>query len=139
MPDDERPEFLRTVMVSKDDARGAGDLATLYPYELGSPYARKTAASKLHKRGFTFARYREFAEVTGDPAALAVAEAAVQESIAEGPEPALIQGRDVLPVVPRKPGPWLGELMNEALDRQYRGEFRSKEEALAWAMERAQT
>lgn len=139
VPDDERPEFLRTVMVSKDDARGAGDLATLYPYELGSPYARKTAASKLHKRGFTFARYREFAEVTGDPAALAVAEAAVQESIAEGPEPALIQGRDVLPVVPRKPGPWLGELMNEALDRQYRGEFRSKEEALAWAMERAQT
>ena len=137
IPDDDRATFLRTTMVSKESSRAAADLVALDPYELGSVYARKTTASRLQRRGFTFARYREFAEVTGNDAALRVADAAVTEFISDGPEPALVQGRDVLSVVPRKPGPWLGELVSEALDRQYRGEFADKDAAVAWAVSQA--
>jgi len=135
--DDDRATFLRTTMVSKESSRAAADLVALDPYELGSVYARKTTASRLQRRGFTFARYREFAEVTGNDAALRVADAAVTEFISDGPEPALVQGRDVLSVVPRKPGPWLGELVSESLDRQYRGEFADKDAAVAWAVSQA--
>ena len=135
--DPDRATFLRTTMVSKESSRAAADLVALDPYELGSVYARKTTASRLQRRGFTFARYREFAEVTGNDAALRVADAAVTEFISDGPEPALVQGRDVLSVVPRKPGPWLGELVSESLDRQYRGEFADKDAAVAWAVSQA--
>lgn len=139
VPDEERKGFLRTTMVTKESARAAADLAAMDPYELGSAYARKTTAARLHRRGFTFARYREFAEVTEDTAALRVAEAATTEFICDGPEPPLLQGRDVLPFVSRKPGPWLGELVAESLDRQYRGEFADKDAAVAWAVSRAES
>jgi hypothetical protein len=50
-----------------------------------------------------------------------------------GPEPPLVQGRDVLAgAAGRKPGPWVGALGSEALDRQYRGEFPSRPAALRW-------
>lgn len=137
VPEDERPQFLRTVMVSKDDARAASDLASLDPSGLGTSYARKTLASKLQRRGFTFSRYLEFAEVIDDAVARKAAVSAIAEGVGDTPEPALIQGRDVLSVVPRKPGPWLGALVNEALDRQYRGEFTDKDAALSWAVSRA--
>lgn len=139
IPDADRGAFLRTTLVSKESSRAAADLVALDPYELGSAYARKTTASRLYRRGFTFARYREFAEVTGDSAALRAVKAAREEFICDGPEPPLIQGRDVLPFVPRKPGPWLGELVAEALDRQYRGEFVDKDAAVAWAVSRAES
>jgi hypothetical protein len=32
----------------------------------------------------------------------------------------------------RKPGPWVGELVEEARDKQYRGEFADREAAHAW-------
>ena len=32
----------------------------------------------------------------------------------------------------RKPGPWAGELVAQALDHQHRGDFHSREAALRW-------
>lgn len=45
----------------------------------------------------------------------------------------MIQGRDVIAAVTgRKPGPWVGELVDGARDRQYRGELTDRDAALAW-------
>jgi len=39
----------------------------------------------------------------------------------------VIRGRDIVAAAGgRRPGPWVGELVAEALDRQYRGEFTDK-------------
>ncbi len=138
IPDEERRAFLRTTLISKESSRAALDLNTIDPDALGTPYARKTTAARLQRRGFTFSRYLEYAEVTGNESARIAAVSAIAEGVGDLPEPALIQGRDVLPFVPRKPGPWLGELVSEALDRQYRGEFPTKDAAVAWAIKRAQ-
>ena len=55
-----------------------------------------------------------------------------------GPEPPLIQGRDVLAAAGarRKPGPWVGELVAQDLDRQHRGDFDSRAAALRWIAEK---
>lgn len=129
----DRAVFLRTTVVSKEAQHLAADLVTSDPAQLGSSHARKVHAYKLAKRGFTFARLATYAAMAGDKQVARVASAAVGEGIGAGPEPLLVQGRDVMAAAGgRKPGPWVGELVDEARDRQYRGEFADRNAALAW-------
>jgi tRNA nucleotidyltransferase/poly(A) polymerase len=130
---DDRNVFLAATVVGKDAAILAEDLAATDPGALAASCARKNHAHTLAKRGFTYARYREYAQTLGDSAALVVAQAAMAEGLGDGPEPAWIQGRDVVAAAAGcKPGPWVGELVAVALDRQYRGEFSGRGQALNW-------
>ena len=133
MTTEDRAVFLAATVVGKDAATIAADLAATDPNALTSGHARKNHAHQLAKRGFTFRRYQDYAQVLGDTSAIAVAQAAVTEGLGDGPEPAWIQGRDALAAAgARKPGPWVGELVAAALQRQYRGEFTTREHALTW-------
>ncbi len=129
-----RTVFLETTVVGKDTQTLADDLVTSDPVRLATSYDRKVHAHALAKRGFTFERYLTYAEITGDQQAIHVARIATAEGIGTEPEPPLIQGRDVMAAVgkARKPGPWVGELVEEARDKQYRGEFADREAAHAW-------
>lgn len=136
----DRRTFLDTTVVGKEAAVIAEDLTGAAAADLGTSAARKHHAYGLAKRGFTFTRYMHFAHALGDPAGAAAARAAVEEGLGDGPEPAWIQGRDVLAAAGgRKPGPWVGELVAAALQRQYRGEFPGRPEALTWLVEAAGT
>ena len=134
MTPEHRSAFLSATVVGKDAAVIAEDLAATDPGALTSGLSRKHHAHTLAKRGFTFHRYHQYAQALDDPSAVATARAAADEGIAHGPEPAWIQGRDVLAAAAgaRKPGPWVGELVAAALQRQYRSEFPSRTEALSW-------
>ena len=134
MTTEHRSAFLSATVVGKDAAVIAEDLAATDPGALTSGLSRKHHAHTLAKRGFTFHRYHQYAQALDDPSAVATARAAADEGIAHGPEPAWIQGRDVLAAAAgaRKPGPWVGELVAAALQRQYRGELPSRTEALTW-------
>lgn len=140
MSSHDRERFLHHTVVGSDNARIAADLAVSTARELDTSYARKRHADRLSKRGFTFDRYLIYANLMGDRAATQVARAAISEGIGAGPEAPLIQGRDIIATVSggRKPGPWVGDLVTAALDRQYRGEFHSRTEALAWLRTHAQ-
>ena len=129
----DRAVFLHNTVIGKDTQHVAADLVTADPEKLDSSYSRKVHAYVLAKRGFTFERYLTYAEMVGDEKAIQVARAAVAEGISAGPEQPMIQGRDVIAATGgRKPGPWVGELVDEARDRQYRGEFTDRDAALAW-------
>jgi tRNA nucleotidyltransferase/poly(A) polymerase len=134
MNDADRAVFLNTTVIGKDTQHVAADLVTADPAQLDNSYSRKVHAYVLAKRDFTFARYLTYAELVGDEQAIAAARAAVAEGIGAGPEQPMIQGRDVIAAGAgaRKPGPWVGELVDEARDRQYRGEFTAQAAALAW-------
>jgi len=134
MTPEHRSAFLSATVVGKDAAVIAEDLAATDPGALHSSCARKHHAHTLAKRGFTFHRYHQYAQALGDPAAVATARAAAGEGIAHGPEQAWIQGRDVLAAAAgaRKPGPWVGDLVVAALQRQYRSEFPTRTDALNW-------
>lgn len=130
----ERAEFVRHTVVGKDAQTAAIDLAAADPAALDSSYARKVYAYIMAKRGFTFDRYLTFCRLRGDDAGVAVASAAAAEGVGTGPEQPLIQGRDIVAGAARKPGPWVGELVDQARDRQYRGEFTDREAALRWVL-----
>lgn len=130
----DRTRFLSYTVVGKDAQTISADLAATDPALLDSSYARKVHAYVVAKRGFTFERYLTFCRLRGDAAGAAVAGAAVAEGIGCGPEPPLIQGRDIVAFAARKPGPWVGELVEEARDLQYRGEFADRDAAMQWVI-----
>lgn len=134
MTPDDRTRFLEYTLVGKEAQEIAADLADSDPARLVDGYARRVHANTLARRGFTFERYAAYAEITGCADTLSAARAGIAEGLGSGPEPPLVQGRDVLVCAGggRKPGPWVGELVAEALDRQYRGEFADAEAAREW-------
>lgn len=139
MSPQDRGGFLRGSVIGKEAQRVAADLASADPDELANSYTRKVRAYTLAKRDFTFHRYLLFCRLRGDSAGVLVAEAAVAEGLGPGPEPAMIQGRDIVALASRKPGPWVGELVEQARDRQYRGEFTDRAAAITWLREQLVT
>lgn len=137
----DREHFLHHTVVGSTNSLVAADLAATDATCLGSGYSRKRYADRLSKRGFTFDRYLIYATLLGEPTAIRVARSAVSEGIGSGPESPLIQGRDVMAAAGGglKPGPWVGKLVTAALERQYRGEFSSRTEALLWVSAQVQT
>lgn len=134
MPAEYRVDFVHHTVTGSHAARIAGDLASTPKASLDTTYARKRFAEQMSKRGFTFGRYRLYAQALHDPEARRIARAAISEGLGGGPEPAMIQGRDVMAAAAgrRKPGPWVGALVSEALDRQHRGDFATRSAALRW-------
>jgi tRNA nucleotidyltransferase (CCA-adding enzyme) len=57
---------------------------------------------------------------------------AAAQSVAEKPQPPLIQGRHVLPYFDNRPGKHIGEVVAAAYEAQADGVFSTQEEALAW-------
>ena len=133
MSEADRRGFLAFTVVGKDTAAVAEDLAGIDPASLSSAAARKQWAHRMAKRGFTFGRYLHYADLLADPRAMEVARAGVADGLGAGPEPAWVQGRDVMAAAAgRRPGPWVGQLVEQALQRQHRGDFTGRDEALNW-------
>lgn len=113
----------------------AQDLAHTDPSTLSARKDRKAYALKLASRGFTFEDYKTYASLIDDEAGVRVANAAINDGVGLQPEPDLIMGRDLQELTDRKPGPWMGQLLREARDRQYSDLFIDKSDALAWVKE----
>lgn len=134
MPAEHRREFIKRVTVGNDAVRLALALVDTTPVQLSTEYLRKKHARECVKAGWTFAKYRNYAAAAvGDTEGVKIADRALAEGLGDGPEPPLIQGRDVIALTDRKPGPWVGALVDEALDRQYRGFFKDADDAREWA------
>jgi tRNA nucleotidyltransferase/poly(A) polymerase len=131
---EDRRTFLYQTVTGTAAARIAADLIDTRAAALDSSYARRRYAAQTAQRGFTFGRYLTYTRALGDRANLQVARAAVADGLGPGPQTPMIQGRDVLAASGRskKAGPWVGELVAEALDRQHRGEFPRRSDALCW-------
>lgn len=133
MADENRAGFGRTTLIGKDAQRLALDFVHTDPTSLNTDYALKMYAKDKASRGFTFEKYRAYAEMVGHRDGVVVANAAIAAGVGETAEPPLVQGRDIIPLSSKKPGPWVGELVAAALDKQYRGEFVTKDAAVKWA------
>lgn len=132
MDESKRRAFVKTTTVGNDAVRLSMSLVDTDPSALISSYDRKTYMNDVASKGFTFEKYRRYAQLIGDRAGVRAANKAIAEGIGSSPEPALIQGRDIIPLTSAKPGPWLGKLVAQALDAQYHGEFADKSGGLDW-------
>ena len=137
MPEHQRREFISKSTVGNDTARLANALVETDPSVVYGVYESRVIARAKAKSGWTWGLYHRYAKVSGNRAGVVVAESAMSHGLTFGPQPPLVQGRDILVRVDRKPGPWLGKLVEETLDRQYRGEFADNTAALEWAVSQA--
>ena len=64
--------------------------------------------------------------------AIRIRETARREDVQQGPQPAIILGRHVLPYFGGKPGKHIGEVTHAAYEAQADGEFSDERAALAW-------
>lgn len=137
MAPEHRDRFLDTVLIGSDPVRLAkAHLSALDASERGrlDTVGEKRAFAHRHaKAGFRFRDHHKLRLACGKP--LYGADAC--GGAWDGPVPVWVQGRDLVPLIDAKPGPWVGAVVSETLDMQHRGAFVNPDEALVWAVLRA--
>lgn len=145
MSDEQARAFINTTVDGGDLQRAAYGLSrTTYP-SLGTTDHLTRAFAHAAGEGHTSIReWTRLATVTADvghpesaPAdpqfAAAVLADAERLGCADGPQPDLLLGRDIIAAHPgRKPGPWTGQVQRAARQAQIEGTITTREEADAW-------
>lgn len=129
-----RTAFYEVALVSKEERSQARAYSTLTPEELATTYQRKSYMKDDAPRGFTYSTLRSYAEARGATALASAASSAIAEGVDSAPEADWVQGRDILPLVSRKPGPWMANVLKEVRAKQYSGDVKTREEALTEAL-----
>lgn len=108
MSPSDREQFLHHTVTGTANARIAADLAATPAQAVDTGYERNRFAHHMFKRGFTFDRYLTYAQTTLATRPRFSPLRRYRRGDRRRPQPALIQGRDVLAAVggSRKPGPW---------------------------------
>lgn len=120
-------------LVSKDRARAASTLASLQPSDVSTTYDRKHKAAELARKNVSFRDYKTLCHLTGDAQGEKYADDAIREGIGDTPEPDMVKGADMISMTDKKPGPWVGEVQRHVRDCQYKGLFRTTEDAHNYA------
>lgn len=122
------------VLIDNDSRKKAKALMAADSESLSdSTYNRKMFALEASKKKTNFALYESYAIATGDIKGIEAARLAKAEGIFENPEKPFADGDEIMALANKKPGRWLGEVMGKVLEKQYRGELKSKDEALRFA------
>lgn len=132
----DRENFIQKTVIGVKEQNLSLVYANFNSQDFHDSFSRKKAARELAKTGFNFEDYKKFATLVKDRDGVAVALAAISEGVGETPEREFVMGRDVLAITDRKAGPWMGKLLTEILDKQYRGEFKNREEAIEYMKKR---
>lgn len=133
--DEDRKNFAKVSIVGAKEQNLAYTIATFDDKKAQTSYERKHLARDLARTGFTFKDYFRYSSAINDPDKLSVALAANHDGVFESPEKDFVMGKDVIEMTNRKTGAWMGELLTNLRDKQYRGDFANKEEALKFARE----
>ena len=134
MPDATARTFLNRTVEGGDAQRAAYGLSrAVNPSGTDDTSVRRWAHTL--RAGRTSVRaWARMAEATGEhPNGASLLAAAERLGCADGAQPDLIQGRDVLPrFAGRPPGPWVGEIVAAGREAQKRGEFTDAHGGAAW-------
>lgn len=127
-------EFIQSTVLGTKRQQLAMTLSQFNPKGVTNTYEVKNAARQLRVSGFTFETYEAQCKMTGDVEGLRVCAMAKESGVLHSFERPMIQGRDILESSGAKPGAWMGKVLAEIEDRQYRGEFKNKDDALKEAL-----
>lgn len=130
MDDKDRKDFISSTVIGNKEQLKAYDLSNFDNSKATTSYDRKIVAKNLEKNGFTFKDYQNFSQMNNDNTGMRLSSSAIKEGLANGSEKDLVMGKDVTMISDKKPGKWIGELLNRTRDLQYQGKFNNKNEAL---------
>lgn len=124
-------DFTHQTIIGKKVGQGARVLANI---KLDNPtdYDLRTRANIFASTGTSFEEWLAVERHQNAGNASQVSKRVTELGLMNHPNPSLLLGRDILTLTDRKPGKWLGNLVQKAQDAQYRNEFRNKEDAIKW-------
>lgn len=128
----DRLKFTQTAVNGSKEQTAARILAEFSEKEISTTYDRKIAALRLKNTGLTLTDIKDFASVTGAKECFKMANLAIDEGVGEKPEPDLINGMDILAKTNKEAGAWVGQVVSQVRDAQYRGELSNKSDALSY-------
>lgn len=127
MNDKNRENFIRKTIVGDTNKASVRKLINATNIDLDTPVKRKLYSETS---GFTFKNLYNFGVILNDDKNKNIALNAKNEGVWEKPVDLFVQGRDILPLTDKKPGKWMGELLNNFKLRQYNNEFKDKNDAI---------
>lgn len=128
--------FIRSTVLSTKRQQLAMTLSQFDPKTVQTEYNAKKYARDLHAKGFNFETYEKHCELVRDSEGMKACKLAKEAGVFDKFEQPLVQGRDILATENVKPGAWMGKLLAEVEDLQYRGKFKSKSEAMEYTLQR---
>lgn len=133
MNDREAEGFAKATLIGKDNQHLPIHLRKVKPAKDIDDYGMRRLAQDLAKKKLSVEDWVRYEKINGDKkfAGKILAHAKSLGVHAEHEQP-YVQGRDILTMTSKKPGKWMGQLLGEAEEKQYRGDFKTAEEAFAW-------
>lgn len=126
----DRENFARVVTMSKSDATQALALSELGHSDVCDDYSLRKTALVLARKGTSYRQVRALAKTYGDSRMVSAANKAIKMGMGDRPAPDLVAGKDILAMTGRRPGKWLGDLLSQVREAQYKGEVTSRTQAL---------
>lgn len=126
----DRENFARVVTMSKSEATQAITLSELGHSDVCDDYSLRKTSLVLARKGTSYRQVRALAKTYGDSSMVAAANRAIKMGMGDRPAPDLVAGKDILAMTGRRPGKWLGDLLSQVREAQYKGEVTSRTQAL---------
>ena len=126
----DRENFARVATMSKSEATQAITLSELGHSDMCDDYTLRKTALALARKGTSYRQVRALAKTCGDSSMVAATNKAIKMGMGDRPAPDLVTGKDILPISGRVPGRWVGDLLDQVREAQYKGEVTSRHQAL---------
>lgn len=127
MNEKDRENFIQRTIVGNDNQKKARKLINSLETDLSTPLKRKVYAENSN---FSFNSLYNFGKVLENEKIQKVALEAKEDGVWKKPIVPFIQGRDIVSLTDRKPGKWMGDLINEVKLKQYNNELKNKNDAV---------
>ena len=126
----DRENFARVATMSKSDTTQALALSELGHSDMCDDYTLRKTALVLARKGTSYRQVRALAKTYGDSRMVSAANKAIKMGMGDKPAPDLVAGKDILSRTSRRPGKWLGDLLSQVREAQYKDEVTSRPQAL---------
>ena len=126
----DRENFARVAAMSKSDTTQALTLSELGHSDMCDDYSLRKTSLVLARKGTSYRQVRALAKTYGDSRMVSAANKAIKMGMGDRPTPDLVVGKDILAMTSRRPGKWLGDLLSQVREAQYKDEVTSRPQAL---------
>lgn len=137
MFEEDAENFVKQTVLTNKRQAFVMSMVTFDSTSVQTEYDAKVVARELAGTGFTFEQFEKLSELCGDFDGLRACAVAREAGVFSTPEEPMVQGRDLLAGTGLKGGKWMGRVLGETEDQQFRGLFSSKGEALDYAVKLA--
>lgn len=130
-------DFTKTTIISDKLQKMPLTIKGMDPKKDSDDYTLRRIAQESAKKNVSLRDWVRYESITGNKANAEIIKTRAEKlGLLDTPEQPVLLGRHILELTDKKPGPWVKDILNEAEEKQFRGELRTLKDAVAWAKEK---